>query len=134
MEKQRPRIGSAVLVEKDGKFLLGERNKKNCNGYWVIPGGGVKWGETIKEAAIREIKEETNLDIDLVKLIGYQEIINLPGEYHTLVFFHLAKPKHTNIQANEDVSQVKFFSLDEIKQLKTVDSVEWVLKKAGFWK
>ena len=48
--KKRPRLGSAVLVEKDGKFLLGKRNKANANGLWVIPGGKVKYGETIKEA------------------------------------------------------------------------------------
>ena len=94
METKRPKIGSAVLVEHEGKFLLGERNKKNYFGYWIIPGGRVDYGETIEEAAHREIKEETNLDVELIKLIGYKEIINLPGDYHHLVFFHLAKPKH----------------------------------------
>ena len=134
MEKKRPRLGSAVLVEKDGKFLLGKRNKANANGLWVIPGGGVRYGETIKEAAVREIKEETNLDIELVKAIGFKEIINLPGKYHTIVFFHLAKPKNMDIKASEDCSEVEFFTIDEIKKLDTVKSVEWVLRKAGFWK
>jgi len=73
MEEKKPKVGSAVLVEKDGKFLLGERNKENLNGYWIIPGGGVKWGETLKDAGIREIKEETNLDVEIVKLIGWKE-------------------------------------------------------------
>ena len=130
---QKPRLGSAVLVEKDGKFLLGKRNKENANNLWIIPGGGVRYGETIKDAAVREIKEETNLDIDIVKLIGYKEIINLPGNYHTIVFFHLAKPKHTNIKPKEDISEAKFFSIEEIKKLETVESVEWALRKAGFW-
>jgi 8-oxo-dGTP diphosphatase len=134
MENQIPRLGSAVLVEKDGKFLLGKRNKKNAFGLWVIPGGKVRYGETIKEAAIREIKEETNLDIELVKYLGHEEIINLKGDYHTIVFFHLAKPKHDNLNAAEDISDAKFFTLEEIKQLETVKSVEIILKKAGFWK
>lgn len=134
MENQRPRITAAVLVEKDGKFLLAERNKENYNGYWVIPGGGVKFGETIQDAAVRELKEETNLDVDIIKLIGYKEIINVPGNYHSVVFYHLAKPKHTNIEAKGDISQARFFSIEEIKKLKIAESVEWVLKKAGFWK
>jgi 8-oxo-dGTP diphosphatase len=137
MESQKPRITSAVLVMHDGKFLLAERNKENYRGYWVIPGGGVEFGETTKDAAIREIKEETNLDVDIIKLIGYKEIINVPGKYHSLVFFYLAKPKHTDIktaaQPEEDISSAKFFTIDELKKLKLAESAEWALKEAGFW-
>ena len=133
MSEEKPRLTSAVLVTQDGKFLLAERNKENYNGYWIIPGGGVKFGETIQEAAIREIKEETNLDVEIIKSIGHKEVINVPGNYHSIVFFHLAKPKHINIEAKEDVSSAKFFSIEEIKNLKIAESVEWVLKEAGFW-
>lgn len=135
MEKERPKVGSAVIVEKDGKFLLGKRNKKNYHGYWVIPGGGVRWGETIKQAAIREIKEETGLDIEIVKLIGHQEVMNLPENYHTVVFYHLARPNHLNLRPSDDLSEVGFFSIEEIKGLDNVaESVEWALKQAGFWR
>jgi ADP-ribose pyrophosphatase YjhB (NUDIX family) len=48
MSDQEPRLTSAVLVIQDGKYLLAERNKENYNGYWIIPGGGVKFGETIQ--------------------------------------------------------------------------------------
>jgi len=133
MAEKRPRVGSAVLIEKDGRFLLGERNKENYKGYWVIPGGGVNLGETIKDAGIREIKEETGLDVEIVKFIGHREIINIPENYHGVVFFHLGKPKHTDIKAKEDISQAKFFSIDEIKKLKLAESAEWALKEAGFW-
>lgn len=135
MENQRPKVGSAVLVEKDGKFLLGKRNKKNYRGYWVIPGGGVRWGETIKEAGVREIKEETNLDIEIVKLIGHKEVMNLPENYHTVVFYHLARPLNSDVKANDDISDIGFFSIDQIKKLERVaESAVWVLKEAGFWK
>lgn len=133
MEEQKPRITSAVLVENNGKFLLAERNKENYNGYWIIPGGGVKFGETIEQAAIREIKEETNLDVNIVKLIGHKEVINVPGNYHSIVFFHLAKPKNLDIEAKEDVSKAKFLSIDEIKKLKLAESAEWCLKQIGVW-
>lgn len=133
MSDLKPRLTSAVLVINDGKFLLAERNKENYNGYWIIPGGGVKFGETIQDAAIREIKEETNLDVEIIKQIGYKEVINVPGNYHSIVFFYLAKPKHTNIEAKEDVSSAKFFNVEEIKQLKIAESVEWALREAGFW-
>lgn len=133
MSEQNPRLTSAVLVVHNGKFLLAERNKENYKGYWIIPGGGVKFGETIHDAAIREIKEETNLDVEIKKLIGHKEIINVPGNYHSIVFFHIAEPKHLNVEANEDVSNAKFFDIEEIKNLNIAESVEWALKEAGFW-
>ena len=133
MDKQRPRIGAATLVMKDGKFLLGQRNKKNAKDKWVIPGGGVQWGETLHEAAIREIKEETNLDVDIHKFLCHKEIINLPGDYHSVVFFFLASPKNAELEAREDISQAKFFNIEEIKKLDCVDVVEHVLRDAGFW-
>ena len=134
MGTKRPRVGSAVVVLKDGKILLGERNKKNANGYWVLPGGGVEWGETIMEAAVREIKEETNLDIEILKFICHKEVIATHADYHTVVFFYLAKPKNTEIKVSDDLSDAGFFSIDEIRKMKTVDSVEQVLREAGMWK
>ncbi|MDP6294150.1 MAG: NUDIX hydrolase [Candidatus Woesearchaeota archaeon] len=133
MDKQRPRLGAAVLVMKDGKFLLGLRNKKNANNKWVIPGGGVQWGESLQNAALREIKEETNLDVEIHKLLCHKEIINLPGDYHSIVFFFLASPRSSEVIAREDISEAKFFSIAEIKELDKVDGVEWVLRKSGFW-
>jgi len=134
MEEQQPRITAAVLVEHQGTFLLAERNKENYNGYWIIPGGGVHFGERIQDAAQREIKEETNIDVEIVRFIAYKEIINVPGKYHSVVFFYLATPKHHNIKAQDDVSKAHFFTISEIKELKKAESVEWVLKEAGFWK
>ena len=134
MPEQKPRLTSAVLVVHEGKYLLGQRNKENYNNYWVIPGGGVNFGETLQDAAIREIKEETNLDVEIIRQICYKEIINVPGNYHSIVFYYLARPKHTDIKAKDDVSMVKFFDIEEIKKLKIAESVEMVLKDAGFWK
>ncbi len=134
MEMVNPRLTSAVLVMNNGKFLLAERSKENYKGFWIIPGGGVEFGETIEQAALREIKEETNLDVEIEKLIGYKEVINVPGNYHSVVFFYLAKPKHTQIEVRDDISSAKFFSIDEIKKLNIAESVKWALKEAGFWK
>jgi 8-oxo-dGTP diphosphatase len=133
--EQKPRLTAAVLVMHEGKFLLAERNKENYNGYWIIPGGGVEFGEKIEDAALREIKQETNLDVDIVKQICYKEIINVPGNYHSIVFYFLAKPKNPDmdVKADDDVSKANFFSIDEIKKMKIAESVELVLKEAGFW-
>ena len=94
----------------------------------------VSYGETIKDTAVREIKEETGLEIEIVKFIGFQEILNLPEDYHRVVFYHLAKVIGGELRHSDDLSDAGFFSLEEIKKMNILESVEWVLRKAGFWK
>jgi len=134
METQKPMIGSAAIVIKGNKILLGKRNKENMFGKWVLPGGRVGWGETIRDAAIRELKEETGLDIEINKLLFHKEIISLSNNYHRIVFYHLAEPVGGEAKASDDLSEIGFFTIDEIKNMDTVSSVEWVLRNAGFWK
>ena len=115
---------------------MGRRNKVNANGLWVIPGGGVDWGETIADAAVREIKEESNLDITKPEFMFHKEIINLPGDYHAVVFFFKAKAKNSEeLKHDDDLSEIGFFTIDEIKEKiankETVQSVEDVLRDAG---
>lgn len=129
----KPRPSAGVLVVKDGKFLLAQRNKENYNGIWIIPGGGVKFGESTKAAAMREFKEETNLDVDILSFIGFKEIINVEGNYHAIVFYYLATPKVGVLKTVADVDNAKFLSIEEIKTLNIADSVEWVLRESGFW-
>lgn len=58
---------TVVALDKDGRVLMIERTD---NGLWAIPGGGQDVGETSREAAIREVREETGLDIEVVGLVG----------------------------------------------------------------
>ena len=100
---------------KEKEILLVKTHK--WGGRYSIVGGKVHRNERLEDALRREIKEETGLDVEIVEFIGHREIINIPENYHGVVFFHLGKPKHTDIKAKEDISQAKFFSIDEIKKL-----------------
>ena len=133
--EEKPRIGSAAVIQKQDKFLLIERNKENLRGYWVLPGGKVEYGENIKQTVIREVKEETNLNIELLKFLCWKEIIAPENNYHRIVFFHLAKALNpTDLKFDDDASDAKWLTIDEIKKLKTPKSVELVLREGGFWK
>lgn len=67
---ERPAVGVGVIIEKDGRILLGERLASHGAGTWAIPGGHVEGGESFEETALREIEEETGLkDIRIEKLI-----------------------------------------------------------------
>ena len=68
--KKRVGTGFGVILEKDGKILLGKRHPDpdkadsafRSAGEWSLPGGKLDWGETFEEGAMREVKEETNLE------------------------------------------------------------------------
>lgn len=72
--------GAFILNDKN-QFLLQKRNKEPERGYWSIPGGKVEMYETFEKAVVREVKEETNLDVEVVELCGIcDHIVDIPGE------------------------------------------------------
>lgn len=72
-EQERPKIGTAVWVRKDGKILLGIRNKAAGFGEWCPPGGHLEMFESLEECAIRETREEAGLEIVNVKSLHFSE-------------------------------------------------------------
>lgn len=75
----RPRIRVAAILRKDGTILLVQHVKEG-RAYWLLPGGGVDFGETLGDAVKREVREETGLEID----VGDVALINdsLPPDKH----------------------------------------------------
>lgn len=65
----KPGVGTAVIVRKDNKVLFAKRLKHPGYNQWHFPGGGLEWFEEIEDCAIRETKEETDVDIKNVKIV-----------------------------------------------------------------
>jgi len=107
---------TAVLFE--GKILLLKREGAVFQGHWGFPGGKIKFGENLKEAAIREAREETGLDCEFIALRGIaNEIIKeLPNEKpseHFLLFVCELKPKHLQLTRSIE-GQVEWFELAKL--------------------
>ncbi|MBD8069731.1 NUDIX domain-containing protein [Bacillus sp. PS06] len=117
------KAGVAIIIlnkEKDQVLL----QKRSDVGLWGIPSGHIEIGETVSEAAIREVKEETNLDIRIKKLIGvYSDPLSQVFEYpngeivHFITTCFLAEIIGGELQCHPDESlEIKFFDLGHLPQ------------------
>ena len=90
MEPERPRINTVIWIRKNGKVLLGVRNKKIGYGEWCPPGGHLEMNETLEECVGREAREETGIIVQNVKIITFIENIWEEGGSHYISFHYSA--------------------------------------------
>src|SRR5919198_505558 len=90
----RPWVAVGVVVLRDGKVLLIQRGRDPGRGLWAVPGGMVDLGETCREAARREAKEETGLHVDVGEVFWVGEAIGRDAEgrvlFHNVLIDYLA--------------------------------------------
>lgn len=91
--ENNPGVGiAAILVNDKGKVLMGLRKGKLGNGTWGFPGGKLNYGEEIIDCIIREVKEETNLDISDLTYIGTtNDIMEEDNRHYITMFFSTTK-------------------------------------------
>lgn len=126
-EIARPRVRVAGILIENNKILLIE-HKKNDKKYWLIPGGGVDWGESTNEALVREYKEETNLDIEIEKFLFISEAIAPDKEKHIInLYFKIKKIDscaEMKLGNEENLSNLKFVSKEEIESIKLYPNIK----------
>jgi 8-oxo-dGTP diphosphatase len=127
-----PRVGSALIVRDEAnRILLGKRNKDPQRGNWVLPGGKIHAFESIADAAVRELAEETGLTVEVQHQFRVYEIINAPQE-HRIIIYSWAKVIGGVLRASDDISEVRFVSLRELGDLPLTPLVREVLADAGY--
>ena len=129
MNNKRPKIIVSALIEKNDKILLIKERLEDNKEHWIIPGGTVEFGESLEEALKREIKEETGLAIDVVKFVDFTEAIHVNYDYHTVIFFFLAKPLSEDITLDQKGLDAQFFTKEEIKKLDLISSAQQMLER-----
>ena len=107
-----PAITVNVAVIHENKILLTQRNDFEV---WCLPSGGVEDGESIAQAAIRETKEETGLDVDLSSLVGIYSRLGDLANTHAVLFSARILGGSIQAQAGETID-VRFYPLDEIPE------------------
>ena len=112
---QTPKLDTRAAIFKDGKILLVHEN----NGTWALPGGWVDVLESVGSNTIKEVKEETGLDVRSQKIIASQDRNqhNTPSDaYGICKVFVLCELLGGEFKENTETTEIKYFSLDEIPQ------------------
>src|SRR6202007_3048561 len=71
----RPYLAVSAAISRNGRVVILRRGRPPSHGLYTLPGGGVELGETLEQAVIREVREETALDIEPVELVGFRQAI-----------------------------------------------------------
>ncbi len=128
-----PRVGVGAVVFNDNRVLLIKRGKSPSKGMWAIPGGHVELGETLQEAAEREVLEETGLTIKAGKPLFVFDLVarddNHMVKYHYVIVDMKAEFVSGELKAGDDAVDARWVSPMEIKGLGVNDKTRQFLKQ-----
>ena len=111
------RTATAVIPFPPDKILLVKRRTLPFKGYWALPGGRVDPGETVEQTVVREVKEETGLDVAIVRKIGeyHEQGVQDREDYDYYPACFLVKRLSGDIKKQEsEIEEIKLFSLGQV--------------------
>ena len=112
---RRPVLAASAAVFRGREVLLVKRGQKLGQGLWSLPGGKVEAGETVAEAAAREVFEETTIRASIIGFAGLYEIIL--AEAHYVIAAHAAIYQSGAVLAASDAAEARFVGFDDINAL-----------------
>ncbi|MGC9105241.1 MAG: NUDIX hydrolase [Thermoprotei archaeon] len=113
----RPLVAVGCLVSEGNKVLLVRRKKPPNAGLLAVPGGKVEFGETLEKAVTREMKEETNLDVEVVDVLAIVQVIK-EGFHYVIVDFLCRKVGGVE-RASSDASELVWVDLNELEEIRS---------------
>jgi ADP-ribose pyrophosphatase YjhB (NUDIX family) len=133
-QKQQPVIFAAsAAVWHEGKVLLVKRGRSPGKDFWSLPGGKVEQGETLQEAALREVLEETGLSPKIHGLIGVFKVAAGAVQYEISCF--AAQSSRQELMPGDDAADAQWFSPDDLQSLNLApNTLDAIVQSQGFIK
>ena len=107
-----------VIVEKDNGIVLIRRGHEPFKDSWAFPAGFVEKGELVERAAVREVKEETGLNVKLNGVVGVWSDSKRDPRGDVVSICYMAKALDGEPKGGDDAKEAKVFSVEEVKKLK----------------
>ncbi len=130
-----PLVGVGAIIIEDSRVLLVKRAHPPLQAQWSIPGGVLEVGELVREAAIREVREETGLSVEPGELLGvYDRILRNPEQrvqYHYVLIDFLCHRVGGKLLAADDAAEVRWFAAEQLPSLSLAEDTLEVIQK-GF--
>ena len=130
-----PFVGVGVVAWRKDNFILIQRAKPPMSGEWSLPGGRQELGETTKEAACREVMEETSIHIDIVGLVDVVDAIRKDKKgnikFHATLVDYVAIYISGRASAGDDAVGVGWFTLDQLSDLKLWEETDRIIRKSA---
>lgn len=129
----RPTVAVGGIIVDENRILLIQRGHAPSKGLWTVPGGRIEWGETVREALVREVREETGLTVEPGPLVTIYDGISPPDAekaYHFIALDFLARPVGGALQAGDDAAAARWVAPGEWRELPTTTGLGSVLEKA----
>jgi len=116
----QPIVGVGAVIIRDGRILLEKRKNEPGKGKWSIPGGLVELGESVEQTVLREVEEETGLEVEKPEHIDVVDNVvrDDNGEimYHFVIIDYFVKLKGGTLKAASDAEELKWVSLNDVEK------------------
>ena len=130
----RPYLAVSAAIIRDGHVLVARRARGPALGVWTLPGGVVEAGETLAEALVREILEETAMTIEPVALAGHREVLVRDDDQrlarHFVILCFAARWIAGEPVLNEELAEARWMRPSELASHKTTDGLGTIVAAA----
>ncbi|SDI66500.1 ADP-ribose pyrophosphatase YjhB, NUDIX family [Bradyrhizobium sp. Rc2d] len=134
VQPAHPQIAVSAAIFRDGKVLLTRRARSPAKGFYSLPGGRVEFGESLHQAVVREVDEETGLAIDIIGLAGWREVLPAAaGAGHYLIMSFAARWVANEPVLNDELDDYRWIAPDAVAglgDLKLTGGLEEVIQSA----
>ena len=129
----QPIVGVGAIIIHNGKILLEKRKNDPGKGKWSVPGGLVELGENIEETVLREVKEETNLEVENPQHVDVVTHVSLDKngkiKYHFVIIDYLVKVKRGTLKAASDAEKLQWVPFDKVEKYNLTKSFRAFFEK-----
>lgn len=129
-----PILGVGAIVVHEGKVVVIRRANEPLKGEWSIPGGKVELGETVAQAVVREVREETGLQVEPAALVEVFERITRDEagktKYHYVLLDYLCHVRGGELHSGGDASEARWLAATELEAFPIRDFTRAVIRKA----